>query len=275
MKPLFAVILSLLILSNLRAQIQAQTPAPSSIPASQTTTSSQQAASPKEHRFFAGLSLGPSFPTGKFANKNYSDTTAGWAQPGPSFNLSAGYMLTRSVGIVLLLGAQENKQDANTITSHLKQQYGDTVRSTVTTNNWKIARILAGGLFKLPVSESGKLFFQAKVLAGVLKTSAPAYSYAYGQPQYFVTYGYSVYATIGSVPLNWAFCYQGNAGLGWRLTKRISLVGDVSYFHAAPVHKYDHYLIFTPGGGFYDRGPWQKKYIISSVNLMAGAEITF
>jgi hypothetical protein len=258
MKPLFTIILSLLILSNLRAQVTTQ-----------STTS------PKEHRFFAGLSLGPSFPAGKFANKNFNDTTAGLARPGPSLSISAGYMFTRSVGVVVSLGGQENKQDAGAIASSVKQANGDTVSTSAWTNSWKIARIMAGGIFKWPVG--GKFFFQAQGLVGVLKTSLPGYIYGIGQaiPNINNPSNYSIIASTAKTPLNWAFCYQANAGLGWRLTKRISLVGDISYSHAAPIHKYDHYLVFTPGGGFYDRGPWQRKYVISSVNLMAGAEIQF
>jgi len=257
MKTFFTTLILLLTLL-LELQVQAQAPA-------------------KARKFFVGLSLGPSLPTGKFSNKNYQDTTAGLAQAGPSLSISAGYMFTRSVGLMLMLGAQENKQDTGSITSYLKQQYGDTIGTSVTTHNWKIARILAGGIFELPLPGSEKLFFQAKILAGVLKTTFPGYVYRYGIiiPNFNNPNNYSISASYGDIPLNWAFCYQANAGLGWKLTRRISLIGDVSYFHAEAVHKYDHYLHFSASNPPVDTGPWERKYGISSLNLMAGAEIKF
>ena len=238
-------------------------------------TQAQSTPPKKDRKFFAGLSLGPSFPTGKFANKNFNDTTAGLAQAGPSLNVSAGYMFTRSVGVVVYVGGQENKQDAGAIARSLKEAHGDTVSTGAWTNNWKIARIMAGGIFKWPVGE--KFFFQAKGLLGLLKTSLPGYSYGIGQviPNIYNPSNYNEIGVTAKIPLNWAFCYQANAGLGWKLSKRISLTGDISYYHADTKHHFDHYLRFNPNGTFYDSGPWDLKYAISSVNLAAGAEITF
>jgi len=235
------LILLLALLSQV--EIQAQTPAPK-----------------KEPKFFAGITLGPSFPMGKFANKNFSDTTAGLAKAGPSLNISAGYMLTPSVGVMVLFGGQENKMDPKSITNYLNQKYGDTVGTYASTKYWKTGRILAGGIFKFPLSKGEKLFFQGKILAGLLKTSYPGYIYAYGQvvPNVSNPGNYNVLISSSSTPLDWAFCYQANVGLGWQLNRHISLVGDLSYFHAEARHKYDHYLVLNPGGPPIDHGPWQK-----------------
>jgi len=256
---LLCTISLLLLLSLLTTRSQAQSPQP---------------ASPeKSRKFFVGLSLGPSFPTGKFAGKNYQDTTAGLAQPGPALAISGGYMFTRSIGAVLLVGGQINKTDAGAIASGIAQRNGDTVRTEASAHNWKSARLMGGMVFKLPLTPSGKLSFQARILAGALKTSVPGYSYSMSLPAYG-NFPYET-GTKGDVSLNWAFCYQATTGLSWKLSKRISLVGDISYYHADTKHHYDHYLHFSPGGTFYDSGPWDLKYSISSVNLSAGAEISF
>lgn len=243
-----------------------------------THAQGQSPAPTKDHKFFAGITLGPSFPMGKFANKNFADTTAGLAMAGPSLSISAGYMITRSIGITVLFGGQENKMDPASITHWLNQKYGDTVGTYVATKNWKTGRILAGGVFKLPLSKGEKLFLQGKILAGMLKTAYPGYTYGYGRviPNLNVLGNYSVIDSYPSISFDWAFCYQANAGVGYQLTRRIALTGDISYFHAAPKHKFDHYLVFNPSTNtFSDRGPWQMKYEVTSLNLMVGAEIRF
>lgn len=243
----------------------------------QLDTQAQDPAPKKDPKFFAGITLGPSFPMGKFANKNFADTTAGLAKVGPSLNVTAGYMFTPSIGVMVLFGGQENKMDPNSITSYLNQRYGDSVGTYAATKSWKTGRILAGGVFKFPLSKGEKLFFQGKILAGLLKTTYPDYNYAYGQviPGIGNPGNYNVRVFAASTPLDWAFCYQANAGLGWQLNRHISLVGDLSYFHAEAHHKYDHYLVFNPGGTPTDHGPWQKKYEVASLNLSVGAEFYF
>lgn len=274
MKPYFTIALSLLTLSYLNIHAQTQPPETSQ---TQSPAKAHTSSHKKAPKFFAGLSLGPSFPMGKFGSKNFADTAAGLAMVGPSLNISAGYMFTRMVGAMILFGGQENKMDPNAITRWLDQKYGDTVGTYASTKYWKTGRILAGGVFKIPLAGEEKLFFQGKILAGMLKTTYPGYLYAYGRiiPNLNITSNYYAQLLSGPVPFDWTFCYQANAGLSWQLTKRIALTGDISYFHADPAHKYDHYLVFNPGGAPIDHGPWQKKYEVASLNLMVGAEFHF
>jgi hypothetical protein len=229
-------------------------------------------------KFFAGVSFGASFPTGKFAGKNQQDTIAGLAKPGPSLSISLGYMFTPKIGVAVLFGGQENGQDAGSFGNTLRQEYGDSVLYKVTTHYWKTGRILAGPVFKIPMTKDKKLVFESKILAGILKTSTPAYSYAYGFSNLYPGYPfYTNSVTFGSIPMNTAFCYQLNAGLEYRITKMISLVSDLSYFRAAPLYKFAHYYynFNLTNGTFSDRGPYQRKFDVSTVNAMVGAEIRF
>lgn len=232
--------------------------------------------------FSAEVLLGPSIPVGKFADKSVNTLGAseasGWAKMGPALQVAFNYHIKPAYGITLLFGGQENKQDASALNEMVKQYYPNGDRYTVSTKSWKSWKMLAGGFFRAPLSDAGKWYFQGKLLAGMLKTSVPAYSY-------------SAYTTInGSImplgsgshsgpTLPWSFCYQLDAGLGWQFSKKLSLLLDVSYFHAEPIWKYTLYVIIPPpitvpppnGGGT----PTQTKVPVSGLNIMAGMGFRF
>jgi len=99
---------------------------------------------------------------------------------------------------------------------------------------------MAGPVVDLPLSSRGPVALRIKLLAGVLKTSLPGYSYTASVPPGSSFSGFSgYYRTNSPIGLPWAFSYQAEAGIRWRLTRQIDLVGNAGWFHAQPVHKYN------------------------------------
>ena len=68
-------------------------------------------------------------------------------------------------------------QDKKAYENHLKQQYGNNITTSVTTNNWKVRKIMTGALITLPLSKQSKLFLQPKLLTGFCKIKIPDYRY--------------------------------------------------------------------------------------------------
>ena len=228
----------------------------------------------KTQFFFAEAAIGPSFPIGKFSNKNYTgnflSNTDGLAKTGIGINLSLGYQLKKSFGTMLLFGYSQNKQDANSFEVYLKNTYGDTINTSIKTNNWSVFKVMAGGFFVAPFSPENKFSFRAKLLGGVCKTSIPGFKYFYSIPininPIFGNFSF------GEVSLPWSFCYQVNAGLKYQLTPKIYLLMDAGYFGSSTFYKYLYNPNFPAFGNLVTA---EKKIHLSSLQLMAGAGINF
>lgn len=222
-------------------------------------------------KYFAEAAIGSSFPTGNFANKNYTsgfrNNENGLAKIGIGLNLSVGYQLKKSYGTMLMFGYNQNKQDANSFDRYLKNTFGANTSTSVKTNNWQVFKIMGGGFFTTPFSPANKLLFKAKLLGGVCKTNIPGFKYFYSLFQ-----GSAGSLFLAKVSLPWSFCYQVNAGLKYQLAQKIYLVSDISYFGSNPVYKY-----------LYNPNPNQPAYLlsaekkisVSSVQLSAGAGFYF
>jgi hypothetical protein len=228
--------------------------------------------------FSVGVSVGPSFPIGKFGSRdtsNYgagdprSGSVAGWAKTGPAVNISVGYRLNPSFRFILMFGGQENKQDEGTFEKTVyTYRASDSVAGN--TERWKIGKIMAGGAFSLPISVSGRLFFQVKALAGLCKTAVPAHKYAIFDTEassgmwdspFYIGGG-----SLTKTPLPWTFCFQISPGLKYFLTQKVAVFMDAAYFDARPVLKQTYYANMPDR----DPIPVKKRFALTSVNPLVG-----
>jgi hypothetical protein len=206
-----------------------------------------------------GFSAGSTFPTGSFGSKKSSDREAGYARTGVSAEIAGTYAINRSFGIALVVSGQENKYGLFTnITAN-------TILTNTSSQNWKMARILTGGVYTRPFSLQGKLSLRIRLLAGILKTSIPSYSYDFvevsGQPV-------SLHETSPNHPMPWTFCYQGDAGLKWKVSKGMSLVADAGYSGARPVYSYIMSVY-----GIAGQPKISEPAPVGTIHLRVGAEV--
>src|SRR5688572_18078112 len=75
----------------------------------------------KQSKFFTELAVGPSFPIGRFASTEYKDNEVpGFAKTGLSAQLSVGYYLNESIGVMLLSGYTVHPQDEDAYKNDLE-----------------------------------------------------------------------------------------------------------------------------------------------------------
>jgi hypothetical protein len=230
---------------------------------------------PANPHFFAEVATGASVPVGKFADKTYTANflntkPSGLAKTGAGLSLTGGYRINERVSVLLLLGGSQNMQDKKSYENHLKQQYGNNITTSVTTNSWKVGKIMAGGLIALPVSKLGKLFFQPKLLAGICKIHIPKYSYI-GVDQNGFPLPDNL--TRSENNPNWGFCYQAGAALKYAISKKMYLLLDANYFYGSPVLKYNYNPNFPNPGPATTSA--KRNYNVSSVNIFLGAALNF
>jgi hypothetical protein len=233
----------------------------------------------KAPKFSAAFSIGSAFPVGKFGSSNSADTTAGWALPGPAVNLSFGYHLTKSTGLLLLMSGQLNKQDANTFTKRIKDNSGPGTEVHTTTSSWRVGKIMAGVFFNKPISNSGKISLRTSLIGGGVKSYFPGYKYeGTSNPTGSPADQSAFMASFSGMKLPWVFGFQVNAGAQYEVAENIFLLADLNYFNAK-VESYSFYprgtgIIFSPGP-VLSPPPQKAKFSLASLNMMAGAEFRF
>ena len=221
-----------------------------------------------EHHYFVGLSLGASFPMGKFANKSMPDTSSGLAKAGPAGTLSLGYFFTRNIGFFFELSEQHNTQDRSVFNPYLEKNFGDSIRTIGYTSSWRVARLSGGPVFNIPVSASEKVALRVKLMAGILNGIKPNYGFQISFP---TSSSISLF-TQPHLALPTSFCYEADAGIRIAVAESLFLVVDAGYFYAPLRYHYDFYLPL-PGGGTTITGRFSLP--ISDVHVMTGLEYKF
>lgn len=228
-----------------------------------------------DSKFSVEFSMGASIPTGKFADKSYGSNVfldnqpSGLAKTGLGLNLSLGYRISKSIGIMVLLGGSQNKQAASSFQDYLKNEYGNNIKTAIVTNSWLIGKILAGGFINLPLSTDGKLMLQPKLLAGICKTTTPQYSYAAVDENGNML---SDNLTKSKEHPGWAFCYQAGTTLKYRVSTKMYFLFDLNYFNGVPGIKYSYNPNFPSPGASVQA---QRKYHVAAVNALLGIGINF
>ena len=214
-------------------------------------------------RWSIGFAAGPSYPTGRFASKNYNSVNSGYANNGFSWEANVKYAVNRSWALAVAVGRQENKYDI-----FIPVPPSSYVLSSAQHQNWKMTRLLAGGVYTQPLFKRERLFLQVRLLAGALKTDFPGYDYEMvgaGQLPFYENH----YPTI-SMP--WAFCYQADAGLQWKLSKGIkgvSVAVNAGYSEAEP-----KYSTVDPSFMAAGARPMKTRFVpLASFHLRAGVEV--
>ncbi len=222
----------------------------------------------KVYKFFAELSIGPSFPVGKFHDKTYSanlgdENPPGIAKIGSGINALIGYKLNKWFNLNILACGQQNQEDANAIKKYLESK-PNVARATVTVDKWQIVKGMGGISYKIAISKKEEIFLYPCIMAGICKTTIPSLSY-----ETFNNNGNVIeMAKSKPPPLPAAFCNQLNMKMQWQKTKRFHILVDVQYFISNPKQTYS----------YMNNGNWYSvtaKYSLSSINLLLGAGISF
>jgi hypothetical protein len=228
----------------------------------------------KQPKFLVELGVGPSFPIGTFADKTYQDYNetnfSGMAKTGLAAQLSLGYYINESVGLLLLPSFTIHSQDPSGYEEALRKTYSILSgnqnmpsRIEVKAKSWKIAKLMVGGFFITSLTSASELSLITKLTVGVCKTNMPEYSYTtYDQAGMLSGTGVQ---NKTSLPL--AFCYQVSVGLKYKLGNQLYLLFDVNSFNS------------NLKKDFNANTPIQTirtaKYKVAEVNVLAGIGINF
>ena len=196
----------------------------------------------KIHRWSVNVLGGSALPMGKFANMDQQSPLGGAVHTGYVLELSGAYHLDRHWGITLVTGYQQNRGNARIV---YMPPNGIVPRAaeylSASDPDWKMNRILAGGLYTLPLNPKQNASILIRAAAGIQKTHTADLWYE-SQEEYQYESGQK---------LPWAFSYQVDAGLQWRLLRRWSLLTYAGYNGSRPA---DAQKLHFPTGSLLLRG---------------------
>lgn len=197
----------------------------------------------QEKESYLDLSFGPSFPIGKYASKNLSDSKSGFAKTGQQVNVSYTYMLNKRFGLSASLYAQRNPVDYDALRNESSTNnnpvpvFTDSLVSptappigitgfskgwTFKKHAWLAASVLIGGIAELPLNTEENFSFIGKVMIGAIGIKSPELD---GQ---YITDSSIARATQTSKS-TFGFIYLVRAGMKYDITKKISLIVALDY----------------------------------------------
>lgn len=217
----------------------------------------------QNQKSFIGISLGPSFPVGDFANTDLSDENSGLAKVGGTLSLNYGYHLSQQFGLMAVIRGSVHGVDVDA----LKRQYAtpDGIASSISfkTSTWKSAAAMVGIFEMLPLNASKNLFFVARGAIGVQRSQSPStdITIAVSGLGTFTNHQDSYSAT--------SLAYLLGLGLDFQLEKNLSLKFNADYTGANPKFQ-------DPRAATYPQNNYTKlKQPINTVDLSLGLAFRF
>ena len=198
----------------------------------------------QDHRWSFNFLGGAAFPVGQFAQTDEQNPKSGPVHTGSLLELSGIYHLNHTWGITLLANQQHNNSEIDEIivpgglpipevTVPGPLNGNPYVSQTIGPQHWTMTRILAGGVYTLPLNQKKSLALLFRALAGVQKTHVPEY-------EYFLKTGYVTgFQSFPARNLAWAFSYQADAGLQWKVYRRWSVLAFAGYNGSRPTYNQD------------------------------------
>lgn len=174
----------------------------------------------KENKMYLALSVGPSFPLGKFGSKSINpDDGAGFANTGVNAALQYGYLIGKNFGIAANIGYAQYKLDEGPLKSMMVVEDPN---FQVSADHWQYFSFLAGPM--ATVAANDKLNFDFRLLGGLAHTNFPVISAS------------STYSGATSSE-NWqsAFAWQLGTDMRYHLSSKACFFANLDYLKTKPV----------------------------------------
>jgi hypothetical protein len=260
MKKILFLFFTLLALSTMRASGQG-------VPAQDPTAHTSPA------RWSIGLDAGPAFPVGSFHRSGGADGAPLTAQTGGSAELSGSYRFWRSFGATLVVEGQENKGN-NGIPYSFVPPGSTKAAGSMQGSDWKMARILTGVTYALPLTKKTGPELLFRVLGGIQRTASPDYktdAVLYTEELYLTCNGCTGYAiTSPGISFPWSFAYEADAGLQWRFHSRFSAIGYAGYEGSKPSKDLPNIGAYDPSTNTFITYPRKYTAATGTISLRAG-----
>jgi hypothetical protein len=128
-----------------------------------------------ERKGYIGISLGPSIPTGEFAKTDFNSDALNYASAGAVFDVSFAYKLGKKLGIAATLRGQSNSLNVKAIGEDFVDA-NPGAQISIEGDSWGLGGILIGGYGIFPLTQNGRLNFEAKLMFGYMQATCPKFT---------------------------------------------------------------------------------------------------
>lgn len=227
------------------------------------------------HRWSLDLLAGPALPVGQFASSNTENRSLAPVKTGGLLELSGNYQVSRSFALTLVANDQLNQVKNNPSGIHTTTSSSGPYIPTPYEDWWKIARLMAGGTYSLPLNKNGKFNLLARALGGLQKTRTAGFEEGYvGNPNDPTLYN----AT--ALPLT--LTYEGDLGFKWKTCSRhLTFIAYGGYNGSLPNYTFSYQTqvetmyMLNPPGPMYTTVKYKAALPTASLVLRAGIEWGF
>lgn len=240
------------------------------------------AAQTKTSKFSAAVNFGGCLPVGKFAAKNFPDSSTSYAKFGIGGNVSMEYKIRPKLNMVLNLAWQQNATNNDAVSADANKLSNDTTFFAYNIRKWQMVKILVGVSYQVPIKPLKRTFFTTKILAGVMNAWVPKSAVAsvvYSPTRSMIVSTY--YSEYSRKEIKITLAYSLGIGIKTYISKSIFIQGSVEYAHAtakvigpkrtamlAP-------LIFSSGTPPIFPTPTYYHQQLNTINFNAGIGIQF
>jgi hypothetical protein len=210
----------------------------------------------QEKRASFSFSLGPSFPVGNFASKDYDNTKAGWALPGVAADLVFSHKVGNgNFSLSAMSRSQFHMMDGLAYVNELDANLPDAGWS-IEVDGWSTGSLLLGGNGSFTIAKNAT--FEPRLMVGYMAARLPDYTVlgSVNGSRFWVK---QVSTTAVS------FSYLLGAGFKFDLGKKCMLLTQMDYLGGAP--EFSQVEILTSSGNrSFDT--WRQN--TSTINLTVG-----
>lgn len=176
-----------------------------------------------------GVVIGPSFPIGYFGNMD-ADKSGGLAKAGGFLAIDYVYKFSNHFGLIVSGQGRIHDVDNDALSVHGVPKEIDESTS-FSAGTWKIGAIMCGIYHTLPLTKSGKLNFELKIMGGYQRTSSPEITARITMPGLEISQLHQQ-----SIASN-SFAYLFGVGLRHKLTQKLALKFTADYYGSNPEFK--------------------------------------
>jgi hypothetical protein len=243
---------------------------------------------------YLSFSIAPSFAIGKYAQKDATKSSSGFASAGESANISYDHLTNSRFGWSVALHGQRNPLNIKALANAMSQfgfyegfyvssspnpvppqsqatKYGNWKFDN---NSWWLGSLLLGGNVETRGEGSNKFSFTAKLMIGAVYASAPEIK---GKS----TSDTAIAQIKQTGATGFGFAYTINSGIKFKLNNRVYFLTQLEYFGTSNITFKDvqitfasaHYSNGFPTSASSQTATGNAKQTIASVNLNVGIGI--
>jgi hypothetical protein len=243
----------------------------SQVPATLGASAPDPIARTSPARWSLAVAAGPAFPVGSFHRSAGVDGESLTAQSGGSVEVSGSYRFWRSFSATLVAEGQENRGSG--IPDWFYPPGALESVSATRGNDWKLARILTGATYALPLTKKTGPALLFRLLGGIQKTASPDYNEPFeylGTLFTCLNCGVPAPITYAGISFPWSFAYEADAGLQWRFHRRLSAVGYAGYTGSKPSKDLLYFGVYDTTTNSYTTYSRRNTTSTGTISLRAG-----